>query len=83
MNPLQMLTSMGNPNQIIQFLAKSNPQVSQMMSILQNNKNPMQILQNQFGNNPTFQQALKIAEGKDSNQLKSFVNNILNNNIQQ
>jgi hypothetical protein len=54
-----------------------------MMSILQNNKNPMQILQNQFGNNPTFQQALKIAEGKDSNQLKSFVNNILNNNIQQ
>ena len=83
MNPLQMLTSMGNPNQIIQFLAKSNPQVSQMMSILQNNKNPMQILQNQFGNNQTFQQALKIAEGKDSNQLKSFVNNILNNNIQQ
>ena len=71
-----------NPNQILQFLGRNNPQISQIMQVVQNSSNPIAILQNQYGNNPIFQQALKIAEGKNTEQLKTFVNNMLNNNIQ-
>lgn len=82
MNPMQILMSLGNPNQMIQLLSKSNPQLNQMIQTIQNSKNPMQILQNQYGNNPAFQQAMKIAEGKSPEEIKNFINNILNNNIQ-
>ena len=81
MNPMQILMGLGNPNQLLQLLSKNNPQLNQMIQTVQNSKNPMQILQNQFGNNPAFQQAMKVAEGKSSEELQQFVNNMLNNNI--
>lgn len=80
---MQTIMSTLNPNQILQFLGKNNPQINQMMQVVQNSQNPMAMLKNQYGSNPAFQQALKIAEGKDPEQLKTFVNNMLNNNIQQ
>lgn len=85
MNPLQMLMSMGNPNQMLQLLSKNNPQLNQMMQVLQNNNpsNALNVLKSQYGNNPAFQQALKIAEGKKPEELQEFVNNMLNNKIQE
>ena len=73
---------LGNPNQMLQLLSKNNPQLNQMIQTIQNSKNPIQVLQNQYGNNPAFQQAMKIAEGKSTEEIKTFINNMLNNNIQ-
>lgn len=66
---------------MLQVLSKNNPQLNQILQVIQNNKNPMQILQNQYGNNPAFQQAMKVANGKSPEEIQQFVSNMLNNNI--
>lgn len=67
---------------MLQLLSRNNPQLNQMMQLVQNSKNPIQALQNQYGNNPAFQQAMKVAEGKSPEEIQQFVNNMLNNTIQ-
>lgn len=66
---------------MLQALSKNNPQLNQMIYMIQNSQNPMQILQSQYGNNPAFQQAMKVAQGKSPEEIKNFINNMLNNNI--
>lgn len=67
---------------MLQLLSKNNPQLNQMLQIVQNNQNPMQVLQSKYGDNPAFQQAMKIAEGKSPEEIQQFINNMLNNTIQ-
>lgn len=66
---------------MLQLMSKNNPQLNQMLQTIKNSKDPMQILKIQYGKNPAFQQAMKVAEGKSPEELKQFVNNLLNNNI--
>lgn len=79
---MQILMGLGNPNQMLQLLSKNNPQLNQMLQIVQNNQNPMQVLQSKYGDNPAFQQAMKVAEGKSPEEIQQFINNMLNNTIQ-
>ena len=54
-----------------------NPmQLFQMFAQLRNNPNPMQAARLMFGNNPLFSQAIQMAQGKDSNTIKSIIQNV-------
>lgn len=54
-----------------------NPmQLFQMFAQLKNNPNPMQAAKMMFGNNPLFIQAMQMAQGKDSNTIKSIIQNV-------
>lgn len=54
-----------------------NPmQLFQMFAQLKNNPNPMQAAKMMFGNNPLFGQAMQMAQGKDSNTIKSIIQNV-------
>ena len=54
-----------------------NPmQLFQMFAQLKNNPNPMQAAKMMFGNNPLFSQAMQMTQGKDSNAIKSIIQNV-------
>lgn len=54
-----------------------NPmQLFQMFAQLKNNPNPMNAAKMMFGNNPLFSQAIQMAQGKDSNAIKSIIQNV-------
>ena len=54
-----------------------NPmQLLQMFAQLKNNPNPMQAAKMMFENNPLFSQAMQMAQGKDSNTIKSIIQNV-------
>lgn len=54
-----------------------NPmQIMQLFGQLKNNQNPMGMLQNMFGNNPMLNTAMKMAQGKDPEQLHMIVENL-------
>lgn len=54
-----------------------NPmQLFQMFAQLKNNPNPRGAMMAMFGNNPAFQQALQMSRGKDSNSIKTVIQNV-------
>jgi hypothetical protein len=48
----------------------------QLFYMLTQNPNPMGMMSQLMGGNPFFQQAMKMAEGKNPNEIKQIVNNI-------
>ena len=71
----------GNPQAILQNLVNNNPQIGQIMSLLQNSQNPMITLNQISQQNPAMAQALKIAQGKTPQEIQTFIKNMSNQNI--
>ena len=48
----------------------------QLMSMLQGSANPMGMMQQMLSNNPMFSQAMKMAQGRDPNEIMQVINNV-------
>lgn len=48
----------------------------QLFYMLTQNPNPMGMMSQLMGGNPFFQQAMKMAEGKNPNEIKQIISNI-------
>lgn len=54
-----------------------NPmQMLQMFAQLRNSSNPMQMAQSMLSGNPLFSQAMKMTEGKSTNDIKQTILNV-------
>lgn len=78
MNPMQVMSMIQsgkvNPQQLMGLFG-NNPQVAQMMQLLQGGANPQQII-SQMQGNPLMAQAQKMIEGKNPQQINAVLENV-------
>lgn len=48
----------------------------QLFSMLSQANNPMAMMNQMMGSNPYFQQAMRMAQGKNPNEMKEVINNV-------